>query len=189
MAEAKTRKNAFFAWILYERCLRTSPPPDEVEAERVRIPEGCKMVADGRFRGTRENDHRIADEIPLHPGGIPPGCISSRLCSGGHSSKRRGMTTGYLLPTLRSCEKIAVWWVLSRCDKTSTRSACNHGDTKRYCYKSYRAAEVRRYWSQRDQFYLTGAPPIFSQLLRVGEIRSLLAPEMDCDPIVIVPSR
>ena len=26
---------------------------------------------------------------------------------------------------------------------------------KRYCYESYRAAEVRRDWSQRDQFYLT----------------------------------
>ena len=44
---------------------------------------------------------------------------------------------------------------MSRCDKTSTRSACDHGDTKRYSYKSFRAAEVRRYWSQRDQFYLT----------------------------------
>ena len=27
--------------------------------------------------------------------------LLSRLCSGGYSSKRRGMTTGYLLPTLR----------------------------------------------------------------------------------------
>src|SRR5260221_8949949 len=34
-------------------------------------PEGCKMVAGGRFRGTRENDYRIAAEMTRIPEGMP----------------------------------------------------------------------------------------------------------------------